>query len=164
MRLEVPEVLSKNSEVTGPFPSCITLHPGFSAVCLDRWVLQTALYQYRQQYSECYDGPEHKLNRHIAYRQLVRWCWSIIGKEIRVVLPSRAVSCIRAHINYKINLASMARKSFTREKSWQYVDGFWQVSITAICSAILILTAILPRPLANGHAGGPEAFVIHIRR
>ena len=95
--LEVPEVVRKNSEVTRPFPSCITLHPGFSAVCLNRWVLQTAWYQYRQQYSECYDCPEHKLNSHIAYRQLVRWCWGIIGKEIRVVLPSCAVSCIRAH-------------------------------------------------------------------
>ena len=29
---------------------CITAHPGFHTVCLDRWVLQTAYYQYRQQY------------------------------------------------------------------------------------------------------------------
>ena len=30
---------------------CITEHEGFSAVCLNRWVLQTAYYfQYRQQY------------------------------------------------------------------------------------------------------------------
>ena len=67
--LEVPEVVSKNSEVTGPFPSCITLHPGS---------LQTAWYQYGQQYSKCYDGPERKLNR-------------------QCTLPSCAVFCIRAH-------------------------------------------------------------------
>jgi hypothetical protein len=30
-------------------------------------------------------------------RQLARWCWGVIGKDIRVVLPSFAVSCIRAH-------------------------------------------------------------------
>ena len=38
-----------------------------------------------------------KKNRHIAYRQLARWCWGVLGKEIRVTLPSCAVCCIRAH-------------------------------------------------------------------
>ena len=74
-------------------PSCIIQHPGFEAVCLNQWVLQTAWFQYR--YGEPYDGPEDKLYRHIAYRQLARWCWGIVGKEIRVVLPSCAVMCIR---------------------------------------------------------------------
>ena len=78
-------------------PSCITEHPGFQAVCLNRWVLQAAWYQYKQQYYQSYDGPDHKLSRHIAYRRLVRWCWGVIGKEIRVPLPSCAVCCIRAH-------------------------------------------------------------------
>ena len=32
--------------------SCITHHPGFQSVCLDRYVLETAYYQYRQQYGE----------------------------------------------------------------------------------------------------------------
>ena len=76
-------------------PTCITQHPGFHPVCINRWVLQTAWYQYKQQYKEPYDGPENKLFRHIAYRQLARWCWGILGKEIRVVLPSCAVMCIR---------------------------------------------------------------------
>lgn len=78
-------------------PVCITQHPGFQAVCLNRWVLQTAWYQYKQQYSQSYEGPQHKLNRHVAYRHLVRWCWGVLGKEIRVPLPSCAVCCIRAH-------------------------------------------------------------------
>ena len=51
-------------------------------MCINRWVLQTAWYQYKQQYKESFDGPEDKLYRHIAYRQLV-------------VLPSCAVMCIR---------------------------------------------------------------------
>ncbi|CAH3024096.1 unnamed protein product [Porites evermanni] len=60
-------------------PTCITQHPGF----------------HPQQYKESIDGPEGKLYRHIAYRQLARWYWGILGKEIRVVLPSCAVMCIR---------------------------------------------------------------------
>lgn len=79
-----------------PLP-CITRHPGFSAICLNKWVLKVAWWQYKQQYSRTYEGPEHKLNRHIAYRQLARWCFGILGKEIRVALPSCAVCCIRAH-------------------------------------------------------------------
>ena len=42
------------------------------------------------------EGPEHDVNRHIAY-QLVRWCWGVLGKKVRVFLRSCAVSCIRAH-------------------------------------------------------------------
>ena len=74
-----------------------TLHPGFNVVCLNHWVLETAWLQYKQQYNSTYDGPENKLNRHTAYRQLARWCWGILGKEIRVVLPACGVCCIRAH-------------------------------------------------------------------
>ena len=74
-----------------PPPNCITQHPGFAAVCLNKWVLRTAWHQYKQQYQESYEGPEHKQFRHIAYRQLARWCWGYLGKEVRVVLPSCAV-------------------------------------------------------------------------
>ena len=34
--------------------------------------------------------------RYIAYRQLARWCWGYLGHEVQVVLPSCAVSRIRA--------------------------------------------------------------------
>ena len=65
-------------------PQCITQHPGFHAVCIlfNRWVLQVAWYQYKQQFKATYDGREDKLFWHIAYRQLTRWCWGILGKEI----------------------------------------------------------------------------------
>lgn len=56
-----------------------------------------AWYQYKQQYQDSYEGPSHKQNRHIAYRQLARWCWGLLGKEVRVVVLSCAVCCIRAH-------------------------------------------------------------------
>lgn len=78
-------------------PSCITAHPGFLAVCTNKWVLRTAWFQYKQHYGNPYEGPEHKQHRHIAYRQFVRWCWGFLGKDIRVVIPSCAVMCIRAH-------------------------------------------------------------------
>ena len=40
---------------------CITDHPGFQTVCLDRWVLDTAYYEYRQQYGgHAKDGTEHQ--------------------------------------------------------------------------------------------------------
>lgn len=32
--------------------SCIVQHPGFEPVCLNQYVLETAYYQYRQQYGE----------------------------------------------------------------------------------------------------------------
>ena len=93
------EIEQDNEKIKPAQPfTCITDNPGFHAVCLDIWVLQAAWFGYKQQYgSRAYEGPEHKVNRNIAYRQLVRWCWGVIGKEIRVVLPSCAVSCIRAH-------------------------------------------------------------------
>ena len=45
-------------------PVCITQHPGFSAVCLNRWGLQTVWYQYKQEYTDAYEGPDHKQKRH----------------------------------------------------------------------------------------------------
>ncbi|XP_068697462.1 uncharacterized protein [Montipora foliosa] len=88
-------------------PGCIVQHPGFEAVCLNVWVLQTAWLQYKQQYgSSAYEGPEHKKNRHIAYRQLVRWCWGALGKNIWAPLPSCAVNCkLRtAYFTRKLNI------------------------------------------------------------
>ena len=37
-------------------PQCITQHPGFHAVCIlfNRWVLQVAWYQYKQQFKATY--------------------------------------------------------------------------------------------------------------
>ena len=100
---EIVEVINKNIEVfevdkLDAHPTCITDNPAFEAVCLNHWVLQTAWFHYKQQYGNtAYEGPDHKKNRHVAYRQLARWCWGCLGKQIRVPLPSCAVSCIRAH-------------------------------------------------------------------
>ena len=100
---EIAQVRDKNDEVfefvkpSQPY-TCVTDNPGFHTGCLDRWALQIAWLQYKQEYGRrACEGPEHKVNRHVAYRQFVRWCWGVIGRDIRVVMPSCAVSCIRAH-------------------------------------------------------------------
>ncbi|WAR06398.1 hypothetical protein MAR_021767 [Mya arenaria] len=74
---------------------CIIDHPGFGTVCLDRYVLETAYYQYRQQY-RVPQQEDNEQQRYVAYRQFVRWCWGYLGREVRVVLPSCAVQRIRA--------------------------------------------------------------------
>ncbi|XP_071833063.1 uncharacterized protein [Apostichopus japonicus] len=97
---EVPQVLEKQADARTLSPSqpyrCITEHPGFQSVCLDVHVLQTAWSQYKQQYDEPYEGPQHKMFRHISYRQFARWIWGFLGSHLRIVLPSCAVSAIRA--------------------------------------------------------------------
>uniref|UniRef100_A0A1X7SM35 P2X purinoreceptor 7 intracellular domain-containing protein n=1 Tax=Amphimedon queenslandica TaxID=400682 RepID=A0A1X7SM35_AMPQE len=64
------------------------------------WVLQTAYFNYRQQYGP-YTAPinvtiiDKRKYRYTAYRQLSRWCWGWLGRVLRVVLPSCAVNKLR---------------------------------------------------------------------
>ena len=46
---DILRVLDKIEELEEPV-ACITEHLGFSRVCLDVWVLQTAYYHYQQDY------------------------------------------------------------------------------------------------------------------
>ena len=48
-RQQVVRLLHMHPGFNGPL-QCITTHPGFEAVCLDVYVLQTAYYQYRQEH------------------------------------------------------------------------------------------------------------------
>ena len=80
---EIEAVKNKNIEAvtSGKIqeePTGITQHPGFHPVCINRWVLQTAWFQYKQQYKHPYDGPEHKVFRHTDYRQLARFFWGFL--------------------------------------------------------------------------------------
>ncbi|XP_057687907.1 uncharacterized protein LOC130927605 [Corythoichthys intestinalis] len=95
---EVVTVRQQGEEHFNQVLACITNHPGLNAVCLDPYGLQVAWMTYKQQYKgKAFNGPQDAKYRHIAYRQLVRWCWNYLGQENRVVLPACAVSCIRAH-------------------------------------------------------------------
>lgn len=93
---EVQRVMEKVDEYPEEL-DCITAHPGFRSVCLDRYVLETAYFQYVQQYGRQarLDASEDEKSRHTAYRQMVRWCWQFLGRRVRVPLPSCAVTMIR---------------------------------------------------------------------
>ena len=54
---EIAQVVNK-MRMTTVAMQCITDHPGFTTVCLDVWVLQTAYFQYQQQY-----GIQHGQNQ-----------------------------------------------------------------------------------------------------
>ena len=98
---EIPEMLHLNEEVMTikklkePL-TCVTDNPAFASVCRDYFVLRTALYQYKQQYDNPFEGPEHQRNRHVAYWQLALG-WEVLGRHVRVILPSCGVSGIQAH-------------------------------------------------------------------
>ncbi|XP_069110939.1 uncharacterized protein [Argopecten irradians] len=72
---------------------CILDHPGFNPVCLNVYVLETAYYQYQQQYGGQHKTDEQR-NRYTSYRQFVRWCWGYLGRRVRVPLPSCVVNVI----------------------------------------------------------------------
>ena len=62
---EIPEDSQKLEEIDewgqwNDRSSCITDTDALRAVCLNKWVLQTAFYQYSAQYNDHYEGPQHK--------------------------------------------------------------------------------------------------------
>jgi hypothetical protein len=48
---EINQVVQKMDNIEADL-NCITEYPGFHSVCLDQWVLETAYFQYRQQYGQ----------------------------------------------------------------------------------------------------------------
>ena len=59
---EIHQVENKLMDWDGSSIDCITEHGGFQSVCLDVWVLQTALYQTGQEPGRSStSGPVHKL-------------------------------------------------------------------------------------------------------
>lgn len=113
---EIEQITNTMEQFTANI-QCITEHAGFEAVCLNVWVLQAAFFSYRQQYGT-QDVQGQPLNEYVpdshvytvqnivliytyrqyrftAYRQLTGWCWGWLGRKVRVVLPSCAVTAIR---------------------------------------------------------------------
>ena len=56
---EIEQVVDEKSEHEGHV-QCIFGHEGFSAVCFNLWLLQTAYHQYRQRYGEPEDKKIHQ--------------------------------------------------------------------------------------------------------
>ncbi|KAI2650169.1 P2X purinoceptor 7 [Labeo rohita] len=73
---------------------CLTLHPGFEACYLNPYVLQIAYMHFRQEHGPL-QASRHEQYRYIAYRQVVRWAYGILGRHIRKPLPACVVSAIR---------------------------------------------------------------------
>jgi len=90
---KVKAVMDKNNVPI----QCITEHESFDTACLHETVLQIAWDEYKHHYGDrAYDGPQHRKNRHTAFRQFVFWCYKYLGKDIRIFLPACVVSSIRA--------------------------------------------------------------------
>nr|XP_054592258.1 P2X purinoceptor 7-like [Nothobranchius furzeri] len=90
---ETPKVMLRCQQVG--VTSCITEHPGFEAVALNPYVLQAVYGTFLQLYGEMQETTLNSCYRHLAYRNVVRWCWGYLGQHVRVVIPSCAVSRIR---------------------------------------------------------------------
>ncbi|XP_014663256.1 PREDICTED: adipocyte plasma membrane-associated protein-like isoform X1 [Priapulus caudatus] len=118
---EIPEVVAKIGEAQMTNVKCITDHPGMQAVCLDPWSVQVAWFAYHQQYrGNAFEGPMHAKYRHIAYRQLVRWCFGYLARDTRVVLPACAVSCIPAHFPPPDEEPYASSRDFTQQHTSTY--------------------------------------------
>ena len=95
MESKPSEIVQQYNEINGKTISCIINHPGFQNAVLDPWVLQIAYMAYRQHHGAL-NRDIHRQFRYTAYRQLTRWCWGYLGRDIRVRLPSCATQRIRA--------------------------------------------------------------------
>ncbi|CAH3145123.1 unnamed protein product [Porites lobata] len=75
---------------------CVTEHPGFSPVCLEKWSLRLAGGKYRTKAREYYKktGSEERYLRSIAYREFTRLVHGYLGKR-RIPLPACAYTAIR---------------------------------------------------------------------
>ncbi|KAK3745187.1 hypothetical protein QZH41_008384 [Actinostola sp. cb2023] len=80
----------------GTVPICITQHPGFNAVCLQKWSLRLAADKYRTRSKKAYKqtGSEESFLHSVAYREFSRMVYGFLGKK-RYPLPACAYSAIR---------------------------------------------------------------------
>lgn len=81
---------------------CITFHPGFSDVCLNRWVLEIASLALKTKAGKSYRTlfsqglkSESEFLRSVSYRQFTRLLWDFVGSSKRYPLPCCAYNAIR---------------------------------------------------------------------
>ncbi|XP_031567608.1 uncharacterized protein LOC116302457 [Actinia tenebrosa] len=91
----------KSSEVLEELevpPICVTLHPGFEPVCLNRWSLRSSCAKYRtiDGYKYRQTGSEEELLRATAYREFTQLVHGYQGGgSKRIPLPACAYHSIR---------------------------------------------------------------------
>ena len=61
--------------------SCITQHEGFNAVCLNRWVLQTAFYQFHQSHGSQIPVKDDATHRYVSVQPAFMLCELIISLQ-----------------------------------------------------------------------------------
>lgn len=83
-------------EEVGKKPDCVTSHPGFSQVCLQRWSLRLAADKYKTKNKTKYrqTGSENRFLRGIAYREFTRLVHGYLGGR-RIPLPACSYHAIR---------------------------------------------------------------------
>ncbi|XP_068690066.1 uncharacterized protein [Montipora foliosa] len=81
---------------------CVTSHPGFESVCLDRWVLATAAIGLKTKQKKAYttlfaegNTTENKFLRSVSYRQFVLMVWEYVGSSNRIPLPCCVYNALR---------------------------------------------------------------------
>ncbi|XP_067024276.1 P2X purinoceptor 7-like [Acropora muricata] len=81
---------------------CITLHPGFRDVCLNKYVLEVASLGLKTKSGQSYKTllaqgkrSEAEFLRSVAYRQFTRLVWGYLGSSKRYPLPCCAYHVIR---------------------------------------------------------------------
>ncbi|XP_028518526.1 uncharacterized protein LOC114576318 [Exaiptasia diaphana] len=82
---------------------CITIHPGFRNVCLDKWVLEVAAIGLKTRKGRSYlalyrEGrkTESEFLRSVGYRQVIRFIFDYMGNSMRTPLPACVYHAIRA--------------------------------------------------------------------
>ena len=103
---DISVVVHKNIEAAmdGPdgtsnkAPTCVTEHPGFLAVCTNKWVLQTARYQYIQQYKG--DAYRNKEEHQSKQAHCIQTIYSVVlGNFGKGNQGSFSIVCSDVHKN-----------------------------------------------------------------
>lgn len=81
-------------------PGCVTLHPGFRPVCLNRWSLRSAAAKYKTQDGTRYrqTGTEEEFLRVASYREFTQLVHGYLGFR-RIPLPACAYHVIRKELS-----------------------------------------------------------------
>ncbi|XP_041455738.1 uncharacterized protein LOC121432115 [Lytechinus variegatus] len=89
---EIAEVAKEGEGV-----ECITQARDFYPAILNPVTLYIAWQHFTERWrrqARAFGARNNEKYRYVAYRQFVRWCWGILGKDIRVQLPA----CVQAII------------------------------------------------------------------
>ncbi|XP_056435161.1 P2X purinoceptor 7-like [Gadus chalcogrammus] len=93
--MKIPQVTRRLREVEQQ-QTCMVDHPGLEPVCLNVYSIQNARQIYRADYGPLNLRRIHNRYRYPSYRSFVSWCWGLLGRSIRVVLPACVVLRIRS--------------------------------------------------------------------